>query len=127
MKILPVVESINADIKASSIRIKKASSEGYAIAGRTASIYKQNSAMKCLNITRSVGDKLAKNITIKELPYCGAAIGLLSPLPFGSAIFFILGFLARYSIPKAIALCERVSNLRTDIFTKISQKNNTSL
>ena len=101
MKILPVAKSINTRIIDKANRIKNASSDGYKIADRTASVFKQNSVMRSLNIARSVGDKLVKTVTLNDLPYFAGAIGLFLPIPFTSPIMFVLGYIAKYTIPKA--------------------------
>ena len=93
MKILSLANEIKSDIASSGIRLKKATSEGYSIALRTAKIYNQGSLYKYYNTTRSIGDKIIKSTSKKDIPYVAGAIGLLIPFPFMSPLLMGLGFL----------------------------------
>jgi len=99
MKILPLVKGIQKDITTSGSRLKGASVEGYNIANRTAKIYKQSKIKKYYNITRCVTNKVASRTTKQEIPYVAGAIGMITPIPFMSAIMFGLGYLIRVSLP----------------------------
>lgn len=98
MKILPLAKEIKSDISLSSIRLKQASENGYKIANRTAKIYNQSNFKKYINVTRSISNKIAKNTTVKELPYIAGAIGMLIPLPLISPICFGVGYIIRIFI-----------------------------
>ena len=93
MKILSLANEIKSDIASSGIRLKKATTQGYSIALRTAKIYNQGSLYKYYNATRSIGDKIIKNTSKKDIPYVAGAIGLLIPFPLLSPILMGLGFL----------------------------------
>ena len=127
MKILPAVKSIKAGVLETGTRIKKASSDGYKIAGRTADIYNQNAAVRCFNITRSVSDKLVKSATLKDLPYFAGAIGLFLPIPFSSLIMFALGYMAKYTVPKLAGMYNSAANCYNRYIGKFNQDNNKSL
>lgn len=96
MKILSLTAEIQKDLTNSGIKLKQATTTGYSIASRNAQIYKLCNAHKYLNIARSIGDKILKNTTRKEIPYIAGAIGLLIPLPLVSPVLMGLGFLFRF-------------------------------
>jgi len=100
MKILSLTTEIQRDLTNSGTKLKQATTTGYSIAIRNAKIYKLGNTHKYLNITRSVGDKILKNTTRKELPYIAGAIGLLIPMPLVSPILMGLGFLFSFCIGK---------------------------
>ena len=100
MKILSVANEIKSDIKTSGTKLKKATTDGYYIADRTAKVYKQCNFHRLINITRSISDKIKKSTTKKELPYAAGALGLLIPFPLISPLFMALGFLFSYSNSK---------------------------
>lgn len=95
MKILSVANEIKKDLETSGYKLKRATEDGYCIADRTA-IYKQGNFQRYINVTRSVGDKIIKGTTKKELPYVAGALGLLIPFPLVSPILMGLGFLFSY-------------------------------
>ena len=95
MKILPLVKGIQNDITSTSIRLKKASLDGYFIADRTSKVYRQCFAQKYINVMRSVTSKVVEGTSKQELPYLAGAVGMLLPVPFLCPIFFCLGLLTR--------------------------------
>jgi hypothetical protein len=115
MKILPFTNSIKADVVSSGARIKRASVYGYKVATRTAQIYKQNDAMRMLNVARCVSSKVINGATLKELPYFGGAIGLILPIPFASVILMGIGFLARFISGGADNLYKHQNKAHTNI------------
>ena len=119
MKILPLVKGIQNDITSSGVRLKKATTEGYNIANRTAKVYNQGTFKKYINITRSVTNKIVENTTQKEIPYMAGAIGLITPIPFMGAIMFGLGLIARFSAPGARIVYDKMSELHIDINKKV--------
>lgn len=96
MKILSLAGEIQKDLTNSGLKLKQATATGYSIAVRNAQIYKLSNAHKCLNVARSIGDKILKNTTKKEIPYIAGAIGLLIPFPLVSPVLMGLGFLLRF-------------------------------
>ena len=107
MKILPLVKDIKSDITSSGVRIKIAAADGYSVGIRAAKIYKQNDFHKCINITRSISNKVFSGTTVKELPYIGGALGMLIPLPLFSPLLMGLGFMAKYYTQGASWLYDR--------------------
>lgn len=109
MKILPLVKGIQNDITSSGVKLKRATKDGYNIANRTAKIYNQGAFRKYLNITRSVTSKVASSTSTKELPYIAGAIGVMTPIPFMGTIMFGIGLLARFSVPGARIIYDKIS------------------
>ena len=115
MRILPFTNSIKSDVVSSTMRIKRASVYGYAVANRTAQVYGQNNVKRLYNITRSVSSKVFEGTTAKELPYLACAIGLMIPLPLVSPILMGLGFFARSSAEGANVLYENQNKANTQL------------
>lgn len=51
-----------------------------------------------LDRCRDVRKKKIKDLTINEIPFLGAAIGLLTPIPLGFIIGFLLGKIVEHGI-----------------------------
>ncbi len=93
MKILSLANEIRNDVTTSGMKIRRATTTGYNIADRSAKIHKLGNFRRYLSISRSVGSKIIKSTTRKEIPYVAGAIGMFIPLPFACPVMMGLGFL----------------------------------
>lgn len=100
MKILPIIKSINSDIRSTSNRVSKAGREGLNIGMRTAHIYKQGEISTILNVSKSVKRKVLKGTTIDDLPIIAGALGMFVPLPLASPLMLAAGKVIQIAVKK---------------------------
>ena len=93
MKILSLANEIRNDVTTSGMKIRRATTTGYNIADRSAKIHKLGNFRRYLSISRSVGSKIIKETSRKEIPYVTGAIGMFVPFPFACPVLMGLGFL----------------------------------
>lgn len=100
MKILPIIKSINSDIRSTSNRVSKAGREGLNIGMRTSQIYKQGEISTILNVSKSVKRKVLKGTTIDDLPIIAGALGMFVPLPLASPLMLAAGKIIQIAVKK---------------------------
>ena len=101
MKIMPIIKSVQQDIKTTSQRISRAGKQGRSIGARVSQIYNSGDILTFVNVSRGVTRKIAKETTIDDLPIIAGAVGFLVPIPLASPIMLGLGIVAQAAV-KAI-------------------------
>lgn len=100
MKILPIIQNTNKNIKNASIRFKNAYSEGYTNAQNYSKQHNQGKLKRAYGISKGVTKEIVKATTIDDLPYIAGAIGLMTPIPLASPVMMGLGKIAQIIIKR---------------------------
>lgn len=98
MKIMPIIKSVQQDIKTTSLRISNAGKQGRNIGTRVSQIHNSGDLLTLVNISRGVTRKVAKETSINDLPIIAGAIGFLVPLPLASPIMLGLGIVVQMAV-----------------------------
>ena len=112
---VPIVNNVSSDIKnfyPTSIKLIKATKNGYRIGKRTADVYHQN---KLTDVISCIYKKISKETTIENLPVIAGAVGLLIPIYLVNPILYLAGYITREIILKYRDIKEKIQDKRSSL------------
>lgn len=100
MKILPIIQNTNRNIKEASVRFQNAYRMGYNNANIYSKQHNHGNIKRAYGISKGVTKEIVKVTTIDDLPYIAGAIGFIAPIPFASPVMLALGKIAQIVIKR---------------------------
>ena len=100
MRILPIIQNTNRNIKEASVRFKNAYHVGYHSANTYSKQHNLGKIKRAYGIGKGITKEIVKVTTVNDLPYIAGAIGFLTPIPFASPIMLALGKIVQIAIKR---------------------------